>query len=108
MNETPGRAPVVFITPSLVVLGNLVVLVWLSSLPASLDKLGPVLGYMFGVLPLSLVFLVAYIVTARSFRAAARPRSRLAVSAFATLVGLAACAASVGVFMGLSLLEAML
>src|SRR3954468_6157350 len=95
-----------FIVPTLVVIGNLVYLIWMNQELHGLDRLGPVLGFMFVMVPLALLFLAPDTATAWRLRAAVRPRGPLAMSALATLVGLAAIATTAGLVFGVLMLEA--
>jgi len=104
------RPDSLYIVPALVVAGNLIYVAWLNQNQSSrgLDGLGAVLFLFFVLIPLSLVFLVSYVATALRLQASAQPRSPFVRSAIATLVGLAAAAATAGLTVGVMLIEAKL
>jgi hypothetical protein len=102
------RAGPTFIIPALVVFGDLGFVVWLNAERRGLSGLGPLLIFMFVVVPLSLVFLAAYTTMILRLRAAARPRGEVAIIAWATLAGLAAGATTMALMFGALVLEAKL
>jgi hypothetical protein len=97
-----------WVVPAIVVLGDLGYWAWLGQSPASLDKLGPVLIFMFLVVPGSVLFLAAYAATMTRLRDSPRQRGTLLLVALSTLVGLTACALAFGLLAGALLLEAKL
>lgn len=104
----PGLPSGVFLVPALVVLGVVGFALHVASGPASLNKLGPTLGLFFGVIPEAIVFLCVYFWVIYYLRAR-RPQCRIGLAAgAATLIGLTACAAAIGLLLGAFALEAML
>jgi len=96
------------IVPALVVLGDVIYLRFGGPAKGGLSGLGPMLFFMFVLVPASLIFLAAYAATILRLLRAPRPRGSLAIISFATLAGLAAVVAVAGVWFCLATLEAML
>jgi hypothetical protein len=105
MQSKPNLSALVWFIPALVVLGNLGYLMWLNQSRRGLSGLGPLLLFMFLVVPESVLFLVAYAATIRWLRGPPRPWGTLQAVGLASLAGLAACALSIGLLFGAWWLE---
>ena len=104
----PSLSAGVWVLPALIVLGNLSYVAWLNAARRGLSGLGPLLLFMFVVVPGSLLFLAAYALTIARLRSSPRPRGTLFVVGLASLAGLVACALTFGALLGAFWLEAKL
>jgi hypothetical protein len=99
--ETKQSLPaLVWLIPTLVVLGNLGYLVWLNQDNRGLSGIGAVLVFMFVVAPESVLFLAVYAAILGRLRSSPHQRGTLLIVALSSLAGLVACACVLGLLIG--------
>ena len=104
-SSKPSLSSWVWFIPALVVIGNLGYLVWLNQSRRGLSGLGPLLIFVFLVVPESVLFLAVYAAVVGKLRGSLRPRGTLQVVGLAFLAGLAACALSLVLLTGAMWIE---